>query len=105
MTPAKFRSIALTMEGVSENAHMGHPDFRVGGKVFATLGYPDKGCGSLMLTPAEQEKLLKAHPGAFTPAAGAWGRRGSTIVRLDAVDVSTLRLAIASARQTRAPKR
>lgn len=92
------------MEKASESAHMGHPDFRVGGKVFATLGYPDEGCGALMLTPGEQEKLLKAHPGAFKPAAGAWGRRGSTIVRLDAVNAATLRRAIASAWQARAPK-
>ncbi len=58
-----------------------------------------------MLTPEEQGKLLKAHPDAFTPAAGAWGRRGSTVVQLDAVDAATLRKAIASAWQARAPKR
>lgn len=105
MTTAKFRSIALSLEEASEGSHMGHPDFRVGGRIFATLGYPDDDSGMVMLTLAEQEKFIRAHPNAFSPAAGAWGRRGSTVVRLDALDAATLRRAITLAWKTRAPKR
>lgn len=105
MTTAKFRSIALSMEEASEGSHMGHPDFRVGGKIFATLGYPDADSGVVMLTVEEQEKFISAHPKAFSPAAGAWGRRGSTVVRLDALDVATLRRAMTLAWHARAPQR
>ncbi len=101
----EFRGIALSMADASESAHMGHPDFRVGGKIFATLGYPDERFGVVMLAPEEQAKLLRAHPEIFTPAKGAWGRRGSTHVRLDAVSASTLRTAMAAAWRRRAPKR
>ncbi|MGI8433018.1 MAG: MmcQ/YjbR family DNA-binding protein [Chthoniobacterales bacterium] len=105
MTTTKFRSIALSMEEASEGSHMGHPDFRVGGKIFATLGYPDAGSGVVMLTAEEQEEFVRAQPKVFRPAAGAWGRRGSTVVRLDALDAATLRRAITLAWKTRAPKR
>ncbi|MBA3881386.1 MAG: MmcQ/YjbR family DNA-binding protein [Chthoniobacterales bacterium] len=105
MKANEFRAIALSMAEASESAHMGHPDFRVGGKIFASLGYPDDSFGAVMLASEEQEKLLRAHPGIFTPANGAWGRRGSTCVRLDAVRAPTLRKAIAAAWRTRAPKR
>lgn len=105
MTAAKFRSIALSLDEASEGAHMGHPDFRVGGKIFATLGYPDADSGVVMLTAEEQEKFVRAQPKAFSPAAGAWGRRGSTVVRLDALDAATLRRVITLAWQTRAPQR
>ena len=105
MTAAKFRSIALSMDEATEGAHMGHPDFRVGGKIFATLGYPDADSGVVMLTAEEQEKFMTTHPDAFSPAAGAWGRRGSTVVRLDALDAATLRRAMTLAWQARAPKR
>jgi hypothetical protein len=105
MKADQFRSIALSMAGASERAHMGHPDFRVGGKIFATLGYPDEHFGVVMLAPEEQEKLLRTHPSVFTPAKGAWGRRGSTQVRLDAVAAPVLRKAIATAWRRRAPKR
>ncbi len=66
----EFRSIALSMPEASESAHMGHPDFRTGGKIFATLGYPDERFAAIMLAPEEQEKLLRLHPSAFTPANG-----------------------------------
>jgi hypothetical protein len=104
MNADEFRTIALSMAEASEGAHMGHPDFRVDGKIFATLGYPDEHFGVVMLTPEEQEKLLRAHPDVFTPAKGAWGRRGSTCVRLETVNATTLRKAIAAAWQRRAPK-
>ncbi len=93
------------MAEASESAHMGHPDFRVGGKIFATLGYPDESFGVVMLAPEEQAKLLRAHPHIFTPAKGAWGRGGSTCVRLDAVGAATLRMAMTAAWRRRAPKR
>ena len=64
---------------------MAHPDFRVGGKIFATLHAPAKGTGAVMLLPEQQELAMAAEPEAFSPAAGAWGRSGSTMVRLDAV--------------------
>ena len=81
-----FRRLALAFPGAEERAHMGHPDFRVGGKIFATLHAPAKGTGAVMLLPEQQELAMAAKPAAFTPAAGAWGRGGSTIVSL--ADVS-----------------
>ena len=105
MNADEFRRIALSMPEASEHAHMDHPDFRVGGKIFATLGYPDEGFGVVMLAREEQEELLRTHRDVFTPANGAWGRRGSTCVRLDRVDPSTLRSAIIAAWKRRAPTR
>jgi hypothetical protein len=105
MTPSEFRRLALSMPGASENAHMEHPDFRVGGKIFATLGYPDKDHGMVVLPPEEQKKLVKSAPATFAPAKGAWGVRGSTCVRLEAVDAATLRRAMEIAWRQRAPKR
>ena len=61
---------------------MNHPDFRVANKIFATLNYPDAAWGMVKLPVHEQHKLVEAMPDAFTPAAGAWGRQGSTLVRL-----------------------
>jgi hypothetical protein len=105
MTAAEFRRIALSMPQASESAHMDHPDFRVGGKIFATLGYPDKNHGMVILPPEEQERFVRSKAGAFAPAKGAWGRSGSTSVRLEAVDVATMRRAIEIAWRKRAPKR
>ena len=105
MTPADFRAIALSMPEASESAHMHHPDFRVGGKIFASLGYPDTEHGMVVLPSEEQARLMKSHAKIFSPAAGAWGRRGSTTVRLAAVDKATLREAMEIAWRKRAPKR
>src|SRR5262245_26108136 len=88
MTPNDFRRIALGMEGAIEAAHMGHPDFRVNGRIFATL-HADDEHGMVKLPPDQQQDYLRAS-GAFSPAAGAWGRQGATIVRLDAIDEETL---------------
>ena len=79
MTADKFRSLALSLPEVSESAHMGHPDFRVSGKIFATLG-PDEDWGMVKLKPDEQASFIRAEPDIFRPASGAWGRRGSTII-------------------------
>jgi len=71
-----FRRIGLSMPGASESAHMGHPDFRVGGKIFATLGYTNEESGVIMLPPDEQERLVRAYPAIFMLIKGAWGRQG-----------------------------
>ena len=81
----EFRRIALGLPGAEERSHMGHPDFRLGGKIFATLGAPDADYGMVALMPEQQELAMAAEPNAFRPAAGAWGRGGSTLVRLEAV--------------------
>ena len=89
MTADEFRSIALAMDGAIERAHMGHPDFRANGRIFATL-HADLRHGMVQLTPEQQQLYVRAQPGAFTLEAGAWGRAGSTRVRLDEVDEDTL---------------
>jgi hypothetical protein len=104
MTAQQFRHIALSLPQVEEREHMGHPDFRVKGKIFATLSHPDKKYGVVMLSPAEQGRLMREEPEAFTPAKGAWGRRGDTQVRLAKIDGATLRDALRTAWRTRAPK-
>ena len=105
MTAAEFRRIALSLPGAVEGAHGGHPDFRVGGKIFATLGYPDARSGALMLTPQDQDFLLRDYPRAFIPAVGAWGRAGSTMVLLRAAPRKAVAIALESAWKRRAPKK
>jgi hypothetical protein len=105
MTPGEFRRIALSLPGTEEKAHMGHPDFRVGGKIFATLGYPDARFATIMLSPQDQDLLLRRHPTAFTPAAGAWGRSGSTSVLLRVAARRAVAAALESAWLRRAPKK
>ena len=80
-----FRRLAVSFPGAEERSHMSHPDFRVGGKIFATLGSPNADYGAVMLFPEQQELAVEAEPEAFRPAAGAWGRGGSTLVVLDRV--------------------
>ena len=105
VTAARFREIALALPETQEGAHMAHPDFRVSGKIFATLGYPDAKHGMVKLTPAEQRALVKGYPKAFAPASGSWGKQGSTIVTLAAVPVGVIRDAIESAWYNVAPRR
>ena len=104
VTSATFRRLALSLPEATEGSHMGHPDFRVRNKIFASLGVPDNGWGSLKLTPEQQAVLLAAEPAVFKPAAGAWGRRGSTLVSLAAVDAATLGSALGMAWRNTAPK-
>jgi hypothetical protein len=99
MTPAAFRRIALGLPEAIEGSHMGHADFRVNGKVFATLGWPDKASAMVKLPPELQDALVRATPEVFRPASGAWGRQGSTMVRLADADDAMLRDAIKSAWQ------
>jgi hypothetical protein len=78
---------------------MQHPDFRVGGRIFATLGYPDGHHGVVMLSPEQQAQFVSANPEVFAPVKGAWGRRGSTVVDLAAAEPALVRSAIAAAHQ------
>ena len=100
-----FRRIALSFPGAEEGSHMGHADFRVGGKIFATLGVPDEAWGMAVLMPEQQEDFMTLAPDPFKPAAGAWGRGGSTLVRLEAVPEDLLEAALAAAWRKRAPRR
>jgi len=89
MTAEEFRRIALKMSGATESMHMGHPDFRVRNKVFATLGYPGKEWVMVKLTPDQQEMLAAAEPDVFQPVKGRWGKSGSTRLLLKAADKAT----------------
>jgi hypothetical protein len=104
MTPNGFRRIALSMPEAVEASHMGHPDFRVGGKVFASLGYPDARWAMVKLNPEQQVKLVDANPVVFAPVAGGWGRNGSTNVLLSPADTSTIKDAVATAWENVAAK-
>jgi YjbR len=97
MTPDDFRRLALEMPGASESSHMRHPDFRVRGKIFATLGYPDQAWGMVKLTPEQQRAFMQSDGSAFVPVKGAWGERGSTNVRLSLVREALLQEALAAA--------
>src|SRR5580658_1607961 len=104
MTVADFRNMALSFPETVEHEHMNHPDFRVRGKIFATLGYPDNTCGMVKLTPEQQHDFIKSEPNVFAPSKGAWGRGGSTIIKLKAAKKTTLRTALAAAWRNAAPK-
>jgi hypothetical protein len=104
MTPAEFRRMALSLPDVIEGAHMGHADFRVGGKIFATLGYPKDGFAVVMLSPQDQDLIMRDHPKAFTPAAGRWGASGSTTVLLSEASKGAVEIALEAAWRKRAPK-
>jgi hypothetical protein len=84
---------------------MGHADFRVAGKIFATLGYPDDAWGMVKLTPDQQEAFVQSEPAVFVPVKGGWGRKGATNVRLKAASQATLRGALLAAWRKTAPKR
>lgn len=105
MTPRDFREIALSFPEAIESAHMSHPDFRAGGKIFATLGYPDGEWGMIKLTPEEQRKFVQANPDTFRPVKGAWGRRGNINVCLSKAKIDRVREALRVAWRNIAPKR
>jgi hypothetical protein len=104
MTPDDFRRIALSMPQATEASHMGHPDFRVAGKVFATLGWPDGAWAMVKLTTDQQAMLVTAMPRVFQPVPGGWGRRGSTNVRLAEADEAALESALSMAWRNVAPE-
>ena len=105
MTPNEFRELALSFPEAIESAHMRHPDFRVGGRIFATLGYPNKDSAMVKLPRDEQKEFVRSSPGVFTTAKGAWGRQGSTIVYLPAATIKIVREALTAAWRNTAPKR
>jgi hypothetical protein len=104
MTADDFRRLALALPEATEAAHMAHPDFRVQNKIFATL-WPKEERGVVMLTPDQQKVLTELKPPVFTPVPGAWGRRGSTNVNLEAADEISLASALLMAWRNKAPKR
>lgn len=96
--------MALSLSGAIEAAHMAHPDFRVGGKIFATLGYPKNGFAMVALTPEQQELFVRTEPDTFRPVAGGWGKKGSTHVLLRTARKAAVREALTVAYHNRAPK-
>jgi hypothetical protein len=104
MTANDFRLVALNFPESVESSHMDHPDFRVGGKIFATLGYFDKDWGMVKLMPDQQEEFVKAEPKVFVPAKGYWGRRGATCVHLRTAKKTSVREAMREAWLNTAPK-
>lgn len=96
VTSDEFRALALDLPGVVEGEHQGHPDFRVAGKIFATLG-PDGDWAMLKLPADVQEAVVGSGRGAYEPFPGAWGRQGCTKVRLEAVSVSSVQAALREA--------
>jgi hypothetical protein len=105
LSPNEFRRSAMSFPEAVESAHMDHPDFRVGGKVFATLGYPKRGWGMVKLMPDQQEEFVRAAPKVFVPAKGKWGERGATCVHLKNAKAATLKRAMREAWTNAAPKR
>ena len=108
MTADDFRNLALSLPEAVEAEHMGHADFRVRGKIFATLGPTGSDWGMVKLKPEQQREFVEAKPKVFQPVKGGWGRQGCTQVCLKAVDkktLATLRSAMFSAWLNTAPKR
>ena len=104
MKPADFRRIALSFEGAEEGSHMGSADFRVGGKIFATLASQKLGYGNIKLTPQQQEEFVAELPEVFLPVAGGWGRMGMTHVHLAEVSEDVLTGALRAAWMLRKSK-
>jgi len=105
MTSEDFRQLALDLPEAAESSHMAHPDFRVRGKIFATLGYPDHNWAMVKLPPEQQELLSKAQPDVFVPVKGGWGRQGATSVLLKGAKKAEVRGALLAAWRRVAPKR
>jgi hypothetical protein len=103
MSPNEFRKMALGLPGTTEASHMGHPDFRVGGKIFATLGAPGPEWGMVKLTPDDQELFVRIDPGGFRHVPGGWGRQGATNVNLRSAGKDAVREALRTAWRNRAP--
>ncbi len=104
MNAADFRRIALSLEGAEEGSHMGSPDFRVGGRIFATLASQNQGYGNLMLTPEQQAEFVAEQPEVFVPIAGGWGRMGATHIRLAEATQDVLEGALRTAWRLRMEK-
>ena len=105
MTAEQFRKAALAFPETREGSHQGHADFRINGKIFATLGYPDESSAVVMLDPEDQRVLVREFPNMFIPVAGGWGKSGSTRIHLPAGRIAPVREALEIAWRRRAPKR
>ena len=104
MKPADFRRIALSLEGAEEGSHMGAADFRVGGRIFATLASQKLGYGNLMLTSEQQADFVREMPEVFLPVPGGWGRNGATHIRLAKATEDVLAGALRTAWKNRVEK-
>ena len=104
MNAADFRRIALSLEGAEESSHMGSPDFRVDGRIFATLAAQSEGYGNLMLTVEQQQAFIEDRPDLFIPIKGGWGRMGETHIILAKADEESLRGALSTAWKLRKEK-
>ncbi len=104
MTAADFRRFALSLPETEEREHMNHPDFRVAGKIFATLGYPDATRGMVKLFPDQQAEFVASDPQAFVPVKGAWGKQGCTHVLLKSASTAKMKVAMRAAWERAAPK-
>ena len=104
MKPSDFRRVALSLEGAEEGSHMGAPDFRVGGRIFATLASQKEGYGNLMLTPEQQAEFVRELPEVFLPVHGGWGRMGATHIRLAQANEDVLAGALRAAWMLRVEK-
>ena len=104
MTATDFRRMALSFDGAEESSHFGAADFRVGGRIFATLAHEAKGYGNLMLTPEQQAEFVADEPEMFLPVAGGWGRNGATHVRLAEATNDAMRGALQAAYNIRVAK-
>jgi hypothetical protein len=101
MTAVDFRRIALSLEGAGEGSHMGAADFRVGGRIFATLAAEKDGYGNLMLTPEQQAAFVAEMPEVFLPIKGGWGRMGATHLVLAKANEDLMRGALHTAWELR----
>jgi hypothetical protein len=97
MTTDEFRKMALKIPTAVERSHMNHPDFRVAGKIFASLGAPDENWGMMKLTREQQRTFMEKAPEIFKPCSGAWGRQGYTNIYLASAKPSTVRAALDAA--------
>jgi hypothetical protein len=105
MTPNEFRKLALGFPEAIESAHMHHPDFRVGWRIFATLGYPDANSAMVKLSPEMQREFVEKNPRIFKPVKGSWGRKGATSIDLPAATRKPVRKALEAAWNETAPSR
>ncbi len=100
--PEDVRALALMLPETVEGAHQGHPDYRVGGRIYATL-WTDEERVVVKLTPELQAELINTEPDAFEPVPGSWGSRGWTSLDLYSAEEDTLRSALLAAWRTVAP--
>ena len=99
MTPEQFRRLAVNSPGAEEHEHHHHPDFRIGGKIFATMGFPDETRAMVKLTPEQQAEFVHDCPQVFSPCAGKWGEQGATSIDLRKARKAVIQRALEAARQ------